>query len=261
MQQALRLLWAFISVAAQRELAQRANFTFVAAQTALTSAAGILALGAVFTQTSSLAGWTLAESIVLLGLFQVMSGLLEAFVEPNLAWFAEKVTGGELDDLLLRPAPALLLASLGSCQPWALAQVAIGLAVTGIGLAPLAASVTPGGILAALLLLAAGAAVTWASRVLLASLAFWAPGVEPTVLYHAFWQLGRYPMGVYHPAVRRLLTTLVPVAFITTIPAAALTRGASAPTVAAGVAAAAGAVLLARGVWRLGLRRYTSATS
>ncbi|MEN9933792.1 MAG: hypothetical protein RLZZ387_371 [Chloroflexota bacterium] len=261
MRRALRLIWATVAVAMQRELAQRANLAFVAAQTLLTSAAGLLAVGVVFTQTETLAGWRLEEVIVLLGLFQVMSGLLEAFIEPNLSWFVSKVISGELDDLLLKPVPSLLMVSMGSCQPWALVQVVVGLAVVAAGLAPLAESVTASGVLSALLVLAAGAVVTWASRVVLASLAFWAPGMDPTVLYHAFWQLGRYPLSVYHPAVQRLLTWVVPVAFITSVPAAALTRGGSPALVLGSIVAAAGAALVALWVWRRGLRRYTSATS
>jgi ABC-2 type transport system permease protein len=257
----LRLFWATFAVAAQRELAQRANLVFVAFQTLLTSAAGVFAVWVVFAQTPTLAGWRREEVIVLLGLFQVMSGLLEAFVEPNLAWFVQKVIEGELDDILVKPVPSLLLASLGTCQPWALVQAVIGCVVVAAGLTPLAAFVTPDGILAALLLLAAGMLIAWALRVLLACAAFWAPGFDPTVLFFAVWQLGRYPVGVYHPVVQRLLTWVVPVALITTAPARVLTGGWSTDAVVTGLIAAVVGALLACLVWRQGLRRYTSATS
>ncbi len=61
--------------------------------------------------------------------------------------------------------------------------------------------------------------------------------------------------------MRGLLTYLVPVAFISSIPARSLTRGADLPLLAVGLGAALGSALLAYAVWRLGLRRYTSATS
>jgi ABC-2 type transport system permease protein len=257
----LRLLSGSVVISIQRELAHRANLLFEAFLTAFGTAAGVLALTFVYAQVETLAGWRLEEAIVLLGAYQLVGGLLEMFVEPNLAWFVGKVINGELDDMLLQPLPSLFTASLGTCRPWALFQVVLGVAIIGVGVAPLGARLTPGGVASALLLLLAGAVITWASRVLLASLAFWAPGVEPTVLYSAFWQLGRYPVDVYRPAVRLLLTYLIPVAFITTIPARTLTRGADLRLLGIGLAAAMGAALLARAVWRLGLRRYTSATS
>jgi ABC-2 type transport system permease protein len=255
-----KLLLGIVAISIQRELAHRANLLFEALLALFSTAAGLLALRIVYTQAEALAGWRLEEAIVLLGMYQLVSGLLATFVEPNLAWFAGKVIGGELDDLLLKPVPSLLMASLGGCQPWALLQVALGILIVGAAM-PLETQITATNALSALLLLLAGAVIAWATRVLLASLAFWAPGVEPTVLYSAFWQLGRYPVDIYHPIVRGLLIYLVPVAFVGSIPARALTRGADPALLALGLAAALGAVLLAQAAWRLGLRRYTSATS
>jgi ABC-2 type transport system permease protein len=255
-----KLLLGIVAISIQRELAHRANLLFEALLALFSTAAGLLALRIVYTQAEALAGWRLEEAIVLLGMYQLVSGLLATFVEPNLAWFAGKVIGGELDDLLLKPVPSLLMASLGGCQPWALLQVALGILIVGAAM-PLETQITATNALSALLLLLAGAVIAWATRVLLASLAFWAPGVEPTVLYSAFWQLGRYPVDIYHPIVRGLLIYLVPVAFVGSIPARVLTRGADPALLALGLAAALGAVLLAQAAWRLGLRRYTSATS
>lgn len=120
---------------------------------------------------------------------------------------------------------------------------------------------TLGGALACVLLLAAGTVAAYAARVLLACVAFWAPGAEPEMLWFAFWQLGRYPVSVYHRAVRWVLTYLVPVALVATVPAEALMNGADLPGLGATVAAAGGALWAATVVWKAGLARYTSATS
>ena len=133
--------------------------------------------------------------------------------------------------------------------------------VLAIGLHESGAGLSPWGLLGWLLLLAVGIAITWASRVLLASLAFWAPHVTPDVLYGALWQFGRYPVSIYRQPIRFLLTYVVPVAFIATLPARALTRGADPRLLLGGLAAALGAVAATRLVWRAGLRRYTGATS
>ncbi len=257
----LRLFWALIVISVQRELAHRANLIFQALLTATGFAAGLATLGIVYSQTDTLAGWRFEETLVLLGVFYLMSGVLEAFISPNLAWFGGKLRQGELDDLLLQPVSSVFLASLGTCQPWALAQVALGAMVTAVGVA--GAGGVPSAVQLAmfLLLLAAGVILTWASRVLLASLAFWAPHAELDVLYSALWQFGRYPLDVYHPAIRALLTYLLPVAFITIMPARALTRGVPLWLAGAGLAAGLGGVVLVLAVWRAGLRRYTSATS
>jgi ABC-2 type transport system permease protein len=258
----LKLLRGVFVIALQRELAHRTNLIFEGALMLFGTAAGMLALLAVFSHTETLAGWTLAETIVLLGAFQVITGLLQTFVLPNLNWFAaSKVMNGELDDLLLRPVPSLFMASLGTCQPWALSEVVLGVAIVVIGAAQNDGSLTAAGALAALVLLAAGAVLAWASRVLLACLAFWAPGFEPEVLYSAVWQLGRYPVNIYHPAIRWLLTYVAPVAFIAAVPARTLTRGADPLLLIGGLVVAGVSVWVAQWAWQAGLRRYTSATS
>lgn len=257
----LRMTGRILALSVQREMAHRTNLAFGLLMTVVNTAAGVAALTVVFTRTESLAGWSLGETLVLLGAYHMVSGFLESCVEPNLAWFTQKVTNGQLDDLLLQPVSSLFMASLGSCRPLSLLQVGLGAALCAGGLAHLGSTVTLGGVLAALVLLCAGSVAAWAARVLLASLAFWAPGLDATVLYFAFWQLGRYPVSIYQQTVRQVLTYVVPVALIATIPAGALTRGADLPLLAAGLGAALGAGLLARGVWQAGLKRYTGATS
>lgn len=137
----------------------------------------------------------------------------------------------------------------------------LGEAVVVFGLWELGTIPTPWSVLAWLLMVTVGIGITWASRVLMASLAFWGPSLQAAVLYKALWQFGRYPVSIYQQPIRFALTYILPVAFITTVPAQALTRGASPLLLMVGLAVGLGAILIAQLVWKAGLRRYTSATS
>jgi len=249
------------AVSLQRQLAHRANLAFDAMMTAVGLASGLLALIAVFSRVETLAGWTLGGMIVLLGTYQFISGMIAAFVTPNLAFFQPKVTNGEIDEVLLKPVSSLFLVSLGTCYPWALVQSLLGLATVAAGVSFVDVALTATGLLAYVLLLLVGLLVGWASRVLLACAAFWAPGAEPSIIYDAFWELGRYPLSIYHSIVQRLLTFVVPVAFISTLPAQALVSGMGPTLFVGSLAASVIYVLLARVAWQRALRRYTSATS
>lgn len=257
----LTLFAAIISLSLRRELAFRANLLVQVLAAGAGSAAALAALGLVYARTATLGGWDRGEAIALLGTYQIVSGVLATFIEPNVQWFAEQVTSGKLDDILLKPVPSVFLASLGSCAPLALSQVLLGAAVLGFGLRERGAVPSPWGVAGWLLLVGVAIAVTWASRVLLASLALWAPSLSLDVVYGALWQCGRYPVSIYPPPLRFALTYVLPVAFIATLPARALTRGANPPLLLAGLAVGAGAIVLVRLVWDAGLRRYTSATS
>lgn len=258
----LRLIVGILTISVQRELAFRADLAFQALRTAIDLSAGLAALALVYSRTDALGGWGPSETLVVLGCFTVMSGVLQTFLEPNLAFFATTVVReGKLDELLLRPVPNVLLASLGACQPWALAQVLFGCGVTAVAVNQTTGAPGTGRAASSLLLFFAGLAILWSTRVLLAALAFWAPHFAPDVLYDAFWQLGRYPITVYPEAVARLLTFVFPIAFIVMFPAQALVRGVPAFLVIVAPLIAMSAIAVTCVAWSAGLRRYSSATS
>lgn len=257
----LRIFGASFSVSLRRELAFRTNLLFEFLMTAIGIASGLVALGVVYGQTQTLGGWTFGETIVLLGTYQILSGILATFIEPNLIWFADQVKSGKLDDVLLKPVSSLFLVSLGSCGPLALSQVLIGFVVLGVGVDTLGMVPSAWNLIGWLVLLVVGIAVTWASRVLFASIALWSPGFDLDVVYSALWQFGRYPISMYQQPIRFVFTWVLPVAFISTHPAHALTQGADTSLIAIGLALGLGAIIIVLIVWDTGLRRYTSATS
>lgn len=256
-----KIFGAIVSIALRRDLAFRANLVFELLMSATGIGAAIAALAVVFTQTPTLGGWRFPELIVLLGSYQLMSGLLAAFIEPNLMWFANQVRDGKLDELLLKPVPSLFMASLGSCAPLALSQSILGSGVLILGLSTLGTIPRPVDIGAWLIMLIIGIMITWASRVLIATLALWAPGLQLDIVYGALWQFGRYPVSIYPEPLRTLLSSLVPVAFVATFPAQALMHGAEQSHLITGMLLTCVATLSAGLLWQRGLRRYTSATS
>jgi ABC-2 type transport system permease protein len=257
-----RLFTAGFSMSLRRTLTFRTNLFFdvALAVAGLLSALGTILL--VFTRTDSLAGWTRPETLVLAGTFQLLTGIKATFIDPNLAWFPSRgIREGTLDTYLLQPAPSLFLTSLATAAPLALVQTLLGLGVVVLGVSTHGHPPSPLGIAAWLLLLVVGVMLTWALGVLLACLAFWAPRLELDVFYGAAWQLGRYPIDVYRQPIRLLLTYILPLALIATLPASVLIREPRPIVLLASVAAGAAATILATGIWRLGLRSYTGATS
>jgi ABC-2 type transport system permease protein len=82
-----------------------------------------------------------------------------------------------------------------------------------------------------------------------------------TEVLRSFIEAGKYPMSAYGVGLRFFFTFILPVAFLTTIPAEIM-RGSKAPTfilVEAGLAAAL--FTASRLFWKRALRSYTSASS
>jgi ABC-2 type transport system permease protein len=257
-----RLFVSTFLTSAQRDVAFRADLVASSAFTALATAGTIVTIVAVFSHVDSLAGRSAGEAVAIVGTFLVINGLLLTFVEPNVELFATtQVLKGGLDEVLLKPAPSLFLATLGRHRPRALVDAVVGIGVVVAALATDGAGITPAGVAVWCVLVAVGFVVAWALRVLLAIGAFWAPGLETAVFFQSVWQLGRFPISVYAPWLRILLSYVLPMALIATVPARALQGHAGAAVVGGAVALAAAAVVVVRFAWRAGLRHYTSATS
>lgn len=258
----VRLFLASFSVSLRSQLAYRTNLLFQVFTNLVVVISGLGALGVVYSQTRSLAGWSYGETVVLLGTFQIVTGLIQALVEPGLTWFGQQVQDGRFDDILVRPAPSVFLVSLCRADPVSLSQVAMGVVVLVLGITELGHSPGPARYLAWLLLLAAGSVSMWACRVLVSSVALWALGSgQAEIAFSSLWQLGRYPSTIYKPPVRFALTYLLPIGLMSTFPARALAKGAGAGVLVPAALVATGSVVLVQVVWRTGLKRYRGATS
>lgn len=242
----------------KRALAFRANLVFGSLMALVTTTAAVVTVIVIYTQVDVLAGWSRGEVLLVIGCYQLLSGVLATFIEPNVMWFDSRVRNGELDEILLKSVPSLYLATLGTQAPLGLAGIFFGLLVIGIGLPDhfdlvnlLTGTAT---LMSALMLL-------WATRVLIMLVSLWAPSLTLDVMYDALWQFGRYPVTIYKQPVRIFLTSVIPIGLMTTVPAMALTRGIAIPVVALCAAVGIGVIVLVGRLWSKSLRRYTSATS
>ena len=242
----------------KRALAFRANLVFGSLMALATTAAAVVTVIVIYTQVDVLAGWSRGEVLVVVGCYQLLSGVLSTFIEPNVMWFDSRVRSGELDEILLKPVPSLYLATLGMQAPLGLAGIFFGLLVIGIGL--------PGhfdlvNLLTGTATLLSALVLLWATRVLIMLVSLWVPSLTLDVMYDALWQFGRYPVTIYKQPVRTVLTSVIPIGLMTTSPAIALTRGLELPLLALAVGAGLGSCSLVIWLWSRSLRRYTSATS
>jgi ABC-2 type transport system permease protein len=82
-----------------------------------------------------------------------------------------------------------------------------------------------------------------------------------TEVLRAVLAAGRYPLSAYPATLRLLFTFVLPVAFLTTVPAELLLGRVAAPMLLLGLALAGGFFVSARTFWLFALRHYTSASS
>ena len=253
----LRALWKANVV---EEMQYRANFVASVLGTLFWIAMALLTLALFFRHTESLGGWGFWEVVVLLGVFNALSGIVEAVLRPGVGRLAADVRSGALDLILTRPVEAQFYVSMRRLDLWRLADVVLGLALAAYAASQLNRVPSAVDLLAFAVTFVSATAVVYAIWVALMSLAFWVVAVENlSVLFDAVYEAARYPVSAYPGALRFLFVYLIPIAWTTTIPASALT-GRLEPVTALGAAiVAALALALTRLLWRSAVRRYTSA--
>src|SRR6266545_3927649 len=258
---AFRILAAFWRLNVAEELQYRANFVASVLGTVFNMATALLTLSLFFHHTTTLGGWDYWEIVVLLGVFNALTGVIEAVLRPGIGQLAGEVRSGELDLVLVKPVDPQGFVSFRRLDIWRFTDVVLGLALAGYALFRLGRVPSVAQLAAFVLALGSAAVVVYAIWVLLMSLAFWFVSVENiAVLFDAVYEGARYPVSAYPGALRFLFVYLIPIAWTTTIPASALTGrlGPGIAPVAAAVAAVA--FIVARLLWRTALRRYTGAS-
>jgi len=259
---ALRLVALHLRVVAMYEMQYRVNFFLQLFQSLLATGTGLVVLALVYGQVNELNGWSRPELLVVLGVFTVLGGLIQAVIKPNVVQFMEEIADGKLDYVLAKPVDAQLLVSIRAVRLWQGVDILVGAAVMAVG----AARLHPGpGVLAVLGFLVAlglAAVIVYCFLLLLATTAFWFVRVDTFVeSFDGIYQAGRWPVGIYPNWLRLGLTVVVPVGFAVTVPAQALTGQLTWPTLAGAAGLAIALAVVTRVCWRLGLRHYSGASS
>jgi ABC-2 type transport system permease protein len=260
----LRLIGLFARASFQEEAAYRANFFLGLMYSLLNLGTGVLGVMVLFSQVEAVNGWGLNETLALLGVYLTLGSLRGLVFGPSLdalAGMDGEVWSGRLDFTLMRPINTQFLASFRKWRLYSLFDLALGLGVLAFAAARLGQVLAWSNLLAFLFALMAGVAILYAILLVFSALAFFSPGVLFGWVFDGIFQMARYPLGLYPGWLRLILTWVIPVGIITTLPAAALNGSASLQAlIGLGVVAV---LLLGGASWlfRQGVRQYKSASS
>jgi len=209
-----------------------------------------------------LGGWPWRDALVVVGVFTFLEGMQATFMTPNRTRVTEYVREGTLDFVLLKPINSQFWLSTRTISPWGIPNILLGLAV--VVYAAMTGEHRPG----ALDLLSAAATLTLAVLTLyslgylLSTLSIWYIKLyNITMAMQTLIETGRYPITAYPGAYQVFFTFILPVAFMTTVPAQFLTGRGGAGWLLGATVVAFVLLTLSIAFWRFALRFYTSASS
>jgi ABC-2 type transport system permease protein len=258
----LHLIKIFWKTAIAAEMEYRLNFVF-AALTSLGGLAGSLfGLFLFYNSNYKFAGWEWYEALLVVGFFTLLEGFSSAFLASNLNRIVKHVEQGTLDFVLLKPISSQFWLSTHSISLWGLPDMLFGIAILvyagshfnpPLALPAYALTIVP---------LTFGIFILYSLWFMLGATSIWFTKIyNVTEVLRGLLEAGRFPLIAYPEAYRIFFKFIVPVSFLTTVPAETLRGHGNVQDIAIAGLLALGLLGLSNLFWRFALRFYTSASS
>ncbi len=258
----LKLLVVFYKYSLEGELEYRVDLIANIVMSVFWLAWAVIGVTVFFMYADKMGDWSYPEVLMVVALFTLFNGLMEAFLRPNIGSVIDQIRDGTFDFVRLKPVNVQFLASFRNIVVWHLIDVVIGIGLIAYALAQLNVVPSPAQMALFVLMLVTAMTIVYTLWLTIASLAFWFVRLDNiTELFYGFYEAGRYPVTIYRGIVRTFLTFVVPVAFVTTFPASALLGRLDQATVLIGVTFGLLSFVLASRFWQFALRHYSSASS
>ncbi|MEB3212148.1 MAG: ABC transporter permease [Leptolyngbyaceae bacterium] len=253
----LRLFW---GTAIAAELEYRLNFVVAAFSSFGSLAGSIFSLFLFYQHDYTFQGWSWEEALVVLGMFTVLQGFSATFLAPNLNKIVRLVQEGTLDFVLLKPISSQFWLSTRTVSPWGTPDLLFGLII--IGYAGSRLNLPPTSYVLGLIPLSFGLTILYSLWFMLGATSIWFVKIyNVTEVLRGLLEAGRYPMVAYPAAYRVFFTFVVPVAFLTTVPAQTVLNRTDLGWIVGALVLAIALLQCSKWFWRFALRFYTSASS
>ena len=253
----LRLFW---NAAIAAEMEYRINFIISAFSSLGNLVGSIFGLFLFYRTGYTFTGWSWDAALVVLGIFTLLQGFSSTFLAPNLNRIVRHVQEGTLDFVLLKPIRSQFWLSIHTLSLWGIPDLIFGLLIIGYAGRKLNLGIDK--YLLTIFPLACGLVILYSLWFILSATSIWFVKIyNVTEVLRGFLDAGRYPITAYPAAYRFFFTFIVPVTFLTTVPAQSLLGQIQFTWWLGAVFLAIVLFFISTQFWRFALRFYTSASS
>jgi ABC-2 type transport system permease protein len=258
----LRLLRLFWTNSLLANLEYRVNFAGALLMSLLDAMWAVGGALLFYSHRSVIGGWSFHEALIVIGLFFVASGFLDTVMQPNMRDMVEAVRTGSMDYVLIRPINVMFHATLRRYRFEKLSGLLVGAVLIGYALFQLRLWPGLGQWIGFVALGLAAMALLYALMALLSALCFWVVDIANIdELVFGLLEAARFPAQAFPEPARGLISFVIPIAFISTVPAEALLGRLTPGLALYGLACAGVALFLSARAWRAAVSSYTSASS
>lgn len=259
-----RQIKVFIKASIQQELAFRFNFTVKILNSIVQLAGSVGGILILFSIKSSINGWSFYETLTVTGIFMLLQSIKDLFIAPSLSSISGlggELWTGEFDFTLLKPVPTQLYMSMKHWSLMSSVDMVVSIVILCIAVVNLEATQTAGSILLFVLCLFIALLILYSIMLILSSAAFWYLGTPLLWVLDSIMELGRYPVKIYPLAFSNILTWVIPIGIMITIPAEVLIGSANVNEILFGFLVAITLYTLAVVFLKGSIKKYASASS
>jgi len=242
----------------QYEMAYRLNFILRCTGLVFYNFIGPLLAIVIYSISSGFPGWSFEQFLLIQGIMMTVLGIAHLLF-TNAPWIiSDLVRNGELDNLFIRPISPLRLLFCWAVDPEHIPQLCAGALIAVY--AAIKAGVEATGVVNCIILILAALAILAAFMIILSALTIFT--VKANALIDFFLRIiafGNYPLTIYGPIGAFLFTFILPVGIIAYYPAQALLGQISLRILIELISAAIIFFSLSLAIWRLAIKKYTSA--
>ncbi|WP_058303668.1 ABC transporter permease [Gorillibacterium timonense] len=241
-------------------LEYQADFLILLVAAALQQVLGFVFLRVVYGRIPDINGWGFWEIAFIYAMIFFTEGVGSLFFEGT--WrIGRLVNMGELDRYLLRPVSPVLQIFTTGIGMNGLGNILLGLFIMIQSLVRAGVEWTPGKVAAGILLILSAVVIRVSINLAANCSGFWIKnaGNSFPLLIHNLSDFAKYPLTIFAPGLKVLISVFIPFAFVSFFPASYLfDKGGWKWIAFAAPAVAIYCAAVAYGVLRIGLKKYES---
>lgn len=259
----LKIYWRLIKFSASLEMEYRLSFILEIMVEIGYFIVTLFGMRVIFWNVSEVAGWHYNELLMLYGINMVFSELILGFAFCfNLRDLPNKIAKGSLDLILSKPINSQFAVSLWRPYFAMFPSLIAGIVIAIIGFKNTGISFNPIMIIPFIIIFISGLVMAYSLGMIISTVSMWFINADPLpMLAQEFILMSQNPYSIYVGVWKVVFLTLVPVAFMVSIPTSVLLGHLSLWWIPASVAVATIFLYVSHKFWNFALKKYSSASS
>ncbi|WP_155610625.1 ABC transporter permease [Paenibacillus woosongensis] len=254
----IKILGILIKTSFLHSLQYRAQFISAFIASGLEIILYVLFIQSIFGNVTSIKGWSMQEILLLFGLSTISISIVRLFITPNLSYMTGLIRKGELDFVLTKPVDSQFMVSFATYNFFSITQFIQGIIIIAFS----GVTITLTNALLCLLYLIIGSAIFYSVWFTILLIVFKAIVIDNAIVaVDTSLSITRYPISIYPKYIRIVFTYVLPLAFVSYIPAGFLLGKMEWKDFVLAVILGGIFIFLSRVAWLFAIKHYSSASS